>query len=208
MTSRESAKRLFNPRMIERIKPAKGRRIELMDSNCPGLVLRVTESGVRTFSVIFRVAGRGEPGRWGKRGAGKQGRITLGQWPSLGLREARERARSVIEEAVEGSDPREARQEAAAARDSTRLDRVVEQFVERHCKQNVDSWKNVDRVLRLHVLPRWGEWPLSEIRRSHVHSLLDDLIDDGRRGTAREIRKNSSTGQLTARSCLPAPCTA
>ena len=33
---------------------------------------------------------------------------------------------------------------------------------------------------------------MAEIRRSHVHSLMDDLIDDGERGTAREVRKHLS----------------
>ena len=91
--ARSSSKKLFTAQLIERLRPEKGRRIEIMDSNCPGLVLRVTENGVRTFGVLYRVAGRGGLGGRGTALMGPQQRLTLGRFPRVGLKEAREKAK-------------------------------------------------------------------------------------------------------------------
>ena len=190
---RSSAKRLFTPQMIDRLRPEKGRRIELMDSNCPGLVLRVTENGAKSLAVIFRVAGIGDLGERGRRLAGKQQRLTLGSWPKIGLKEAREKARIAIDEASEGRDPQDAEKVAkAAAKGALTFEKAVAEFVERHCKQNISSWKNAERVLQLHVVPRFKGVAIADIRRGEIHRLLDELIDADRVGTAREVRKHLS----------------
>lgn len=54
------------------------------------------------------------------------------------------------------------------------------------------SWRNVERVLKLHALPRLGHLSIGDIRRAEVHRLLDDIVADGRVGTAREARKHLS----------------
>ena len=33
---------------------------------------------------------------------------------------------------------------------------------------NVSAWRNVDGVLRRHVMPRWAGTPVHDIRRSHT----------------------------------------
>ena len=88
--AKASTKRLFTPQLIERLCPEKGRRIEIMDSNCPGLVLRVTEGGVRTFGVLYRVAGKGGVGGRGKPLMGPQQRFTLGKYQRIGLKHTRQ----------------------------------------------------------------------------------------------------------------------
>jgi len=103
---RASAEKLFNPQMIERLKPEKGKRIEMMDSNCPGLVLRVTDNGTRSFSVLYRVAGKTGRTGTGRTRYGKQQRLTLGRWPDVGLKEARDRAREIVAGATDGRDPK------------------------------------------------------------------------------------------------------
>lgn len=145
--AKASTKRLFTPQLIERLSPEKGRRVEIMDSNCPGLVLRVTEGGVRTFGVLYRVAGKGGVGGRGKPLMGPQQRFTLGKYPRIGLKQARERARAIIDEASEGVDPREAEAKARAIRNSTKIEDIVSQFVDRHCKPNIKAWQNVARAL-------------------------------------------------------------
>lgn len=190
--ARSSSKKLFTAQLIERLRPEKGRRIEIMDSNCPGLVLRVTENGVRTFGVLYRVAGRGGLGGRGTALMGPQQRLTLGRFPRVGLKEAREKARTIITEASEGRDPKEAEAKKAAIRSSTKFEDIVTQFVDRHCKPNIQSWQNVDRVLRLHVVPRLAGIPLGEISRSDIHRVLDDLVEERKMGTAREVRKHLS----------------
>ena len=164
----------------------------MMDSNCPGLVLRVTETGSRSFSVLYRVAGKTGRTGTGRTRYGKQQRLTLGRWPDVGLKEARDRAREIVAGATEGCDPKKVQEQEKKVREETQLEDVIARFISQECKANVKSWKNVERILRLHVLPRWGDWPIADIRRKHVHALLDDLVEEGKRGTAREVRKHLS----------------
>jgi hypothetical protein len=44
--------------MIERLNPPKQGRVEFADGVCPGLILRVTDRGVKSFSVIYKVPAR------------------------------------------------------------------------------------------------------------------------------------------------------
>ncbi len=76
--------------MIERLRAPAGGRLEFLDDVAPGLVLRVTERGTRTFSVIYKIAGGGGFGANGLPRSGRQHRITLGRWPTLGLADARD----------------------------------------------------------------------------------------------------------------------
>ena len=57
---------------------------------------------------------------------------------------------------------------------------------------NVGAWRNVDGVLRRHALPRWAKMPVQDLRRSHIHELIDELVQSGRNGVAREVRKHLS----------------
>src|SRR4030081_1040710 len=72
------------------VAPPSG-RMEIEDEVCPGLVLRVTPLGVKSFSVIYKVPGEGGVSGAGRLLTGKQHRITLGATPPLDLRTARER---------------------------------------------------------------------------------------------------------------------
>ena len=73
--------------------PATG-QFEYYDTHLPAFGLRVSYSGTKAWFVMTRVDG-------------KLTRITLGRYPALSLAEAREKARSVIEQAKAGSDPRQ-----------------------------------------------------------------------------------------------------
>ncbi len=185
--------RRFTDQMVERLRPPTSGRIELGDEMCPGLLLRVTERGVRSFSVIYKVVGEGGVSATGRLLKGKQRRITLGQWPALQLREARKRAREIVAAALEGRDVRDEQRAQNLLRAANTFEGVAERFIRLHAKPNVKSWRNIERVLKLHVLPHWRERVLKDIRRSDVHQLLDDLTAQGKVGTAREVRKHLSS---------------
>jgi integrase len=69
----------FTNRSIESIQPPVGAdRSEFKDTKVPGLYLRVTPSGVKTFSYVGRAKGAGRPER-----------ATLGRFPALKADEAR-----------------------------------------------------------------------------------------------------------------------
>ena len=80
-----ATRRRFTEQMVERLRPPKEGRLELGDDVVPGLVLRVTPRGARSFSVIYKVPGEGGVRPNGRLLTGKQHRVTLGNWPVLGL---------------------------------------------------------------------------------------------------------------------------
>src|SRR5258708_6812487 len=91
----------FTEQSIERLNydhsaaPPSG-RMEIEDEVCPGLVLRVTPRGGKSFSVIYKVPGEGGANLSGRLLTGTQPRTTWGPTPPLGLKEAREQARKII----------------------------------------------------------------------------------------------------------------
>jgi hypothetical protein len=72
---RTSKKRLTNA-MLEKLTPPRSGRFEIGDDLCSGLVLRVSEQGSKSFSVIYRVVGEGGESESGRPLAGKQHRVT------------------------------------------------------------------------------------------------------------------------------------
>ncbi len=76
---------------VARIKPPKAGKIELPDGLISGMQLRVTNRGVKTFALRYRV-----------KGTGKARRLTLGQYPVLSLGEARTKAKDALQAVDEG----------------------------------------------------------------------------------------------------------
>jgi len=187
-----SLKRRFTAQMIERINAPSSGRLELADAVSPGLILRVTERGAKSFSVIYKVPGEGGVSAHGRSLTGRQHRVTLGRTPPLGLKEARERASAILRQATEGTDPRAERREQNQHRHTNTVETVKKRYIEQQAKPNLRNWKLVQGLFDLHVIPKWGDRPLRDIRRADIHHLLDTIVARGRVGTAREVRKNLS----------------
>ena len=47
---------------VDKMNPEAGKRLEVFDTLTPGLALRITEAGKKSWSVMYRVAGRGDGG--------------------------------------------------------------------------------------------------------------------------------------------------
>ena len=192
-----SKQKRFTEQSIERLNydhrkaPPSG-KMEIRDDVVRGLLLRVTPRGVKSFSVIYKIPGEGGVSPTGRLMTGKQHRITLGTTPPLGLKEAREQARTIIEAATEGRDLRTERREQNLTRHGNTFLAVRKRFIDLEIKPNVKRWQTVDSTLRLHVEPHWAGRPLQDIRRSDVHELLDGLVAEGQQAIALEVRKHLS----------------
>ena len=91
------AKRVLTDPFIRSLKPApKGDRYAVADAIVPGLKVRVTDRGTKTFILWKRFSGAANPAA---RSLGKVGALTLAQ--------AREKARAWLELLARGIDPRE-----------------------------------------------------------------------------------------------------
>src|SRR3954462_4592086 len=78
---------------VERFRPPESGQVEYFDTHLPAFGLRISYSGTKAWIVMTRVNG-------------KLTRITLGRHPGMSLTEAREKARTVVENAKSGRDPR------------------------------------------------------------------------------------------------------
>jgi integrase len=192
-----SRRKRFTDQGVERLRydskiAPKNGRVEINDELCPGLILRVTPNGAKSFSVIYKVPGEGGVTPGGRLLTGKQHRITLGSTPPLDLKCARERAREILLAASEGRDIRKERAASQVQRHQNTFERAFQRFIEQEIKPSISSWRNVERVLRQHVLPHWTSKGLHEIRRADIHQILDELVARGLRGTGSEVRKHLS----------------
>lgn len=81
----------FTVRTVERLKPSSS-RVEYFDPTVPGLALRITPTGAKSWCLLYRHRGRLR-------------RMTLGSTAVIGLAKARERARDLLHAASKGQDP-------------------------------------------------------------------------------------------------------
>ena len=187
-----AGKRQLTELMIEKLRAPKTGRLEVADALCPGLVLRVTPRNVKSFSVAYKVPGEGGASPTGRPLVGHQHRITLGTWPMLRLKAAREEARVHMVTVSEGHDPREELREQHLIRNSNTVEAVARRFIETDVKRTVATWQRIERCLALHVLPTLGDRPIRDIGRGDVHDLLDAVGGEGGAGAgaAREVLKH------------------
>lgn len=106
---------------------------------------------------------------------------TLGSYPAIDLKSARGLAGKALRAVAEGRDlGREKMQERTAKPDT--VEAVARQFVERHCKRSnrPRTARETQRLLDLHVLPRWRGRLVRDIIRRDVLDLLDRVVDGGK----------------------------
>ncbi|MDC0433106.1 tyrosine-type recombinase/integrase [bacterium] len=151
----------FTDNWLKSVAPPSDGRIEYRDTDCAGLILRVTNSGAKSFSYGFR---------FGTRFA----RLTLGKYPDVGLKEARVKLIEAKGLVIKGIDPRANKQAKRQAKNLT-VDRLAHDFVELYAKPKNKSWKQAEDNLRLHLLPYLGHYPIHQVERSDIHHILDKL---------------------------------
>ena len=155
---------------VQKVKgPATG-RAEHFDALVPGLSLRVTSRGHKSWAMLYRHNGRSR-------------RFTIGTYPAIALKDAREAARDALLRVKDGHDP--AGDKAAKARSQGTIEwdagvtfrLVAEEFVERHAKRKTKGWRETERIFRKYVNPHWADRQIQGIKRGDVTRLLDYVED-------------------------------
>jgi len=159
------AKINFTVRKLDSLKP-QATRVDYYDASLPGFVLRVTPSGEKVFSVMYRIGGY-------------RRRYTLGGFPVLQLVDARERARDALELVRRGIDPVEEqkrREEAEVARrvEGFTFEFLAKKFLEEHVSK-LRSAREVRRSFDRYLLPQFGKTKARELKRSAVRDYLDNM---------------------------------
>jgi integrase len=157
-------KRALTAAAVDRIKPPVKGQDDHFDKGYPGLALRVSYGGRRTW-VYFN--------RWD----GKLHRTRLGTFPSMNLAEAREAWREARKKVEMGIDPGHRK-----AREADTLDtvaRVADDFLKRHVATlKARTIEEYTRPIEKLVKPRWGHRKLDGITRADGLAMIDDVAEN------------------------------
>lgn len=157
--------------------PAPATRIAVWDSETPGLLLRVSPVGRKTFVVCRRRRG-GSP-EW----------VTLGAWPALPLKAARQKALEVIAKLAGGSSVAEERR--SAGRQIT-LGELWELYLGQYAKIHKRSWRT-DEVRWNKHLAHYAGIPVSKVTTAMVSEWLGKITVLSGAGSANRVRSLLAT---------------
>jgi len=175
VTSRPSPRRsrrvTFTARSIPRLA-AERHAVDWFDSITPGLSLRVTPAGARTWYLLYR---KGRTAR----------RVKLGTWPALDLSDARKLARKTrVRVESEGADPAHERK---TARDVFTVDDLAALYLQ-HAVATKRTWRDDEWRLKRYILPAWKSRPVGEVTRADAHALLDKIVVAGKPTQANRVQ--------------------
>lgn len=179
--------KLLTEAAVSKLKPDPSKRLEIHDTVVPNLRLRVSSKGKKSWSYMYKVAGEAIDG---KRGPNK--RLTIGEYPLIDLKTARQKALEAKELTDKGIDPSEHRKQEILGLNERRFDRVVDRFIELHLKPNTKNWKDTSRLLIVTAVSVWKSTDITKIDRAAVHELIDNISEQKGISYAREVRKHLS----------------
>lgn len=174
--------KVLTEKAVQAAKAPAGKRLELWDARVPGLCLRVTDKGAKTWVVRYRTAD------------GRQPRFTLGTAGDLPgdlpLVEARERASSVRRLAREGGDPAAEKRKADAEAKSVAI-RTMDDLAESYfVKSETGKYKATKRgkkpetvagerrLWNFRLKPTLGKRPVDAVAKPEIRDLLEEIADE------------------------------
>jgi len=147
-----------------------GQRQDVKDEGYTGkgtLYLRIGASKGKAWSFVYRHDGTYR-------------RMTLGEYPVMGLKDAHKAAMEAALLIDQGQDPSEqAKAQRAAERQAATVAVLAEQFIELYSKAKKRSWAEDQRILWRDVLPVLGTRKAKDITRRDVAKLLDGIAARG-----------------------------
>jgi hypothetical protein len=169
---------------VERAQPPTHGRVEYFDASFPGLALRITATGSKSWCAFYRFHGRLR-------------RFTIGAYPAIKPAQARREATAALERLREGFEPAEEKRTRRDRR-STETDTfaaVAHDYLERHLRRNSagSTYKEAKRDLEQNAITNWRIRPLASISRGDVIDLIDGIVARG-----AEIQANRTLARLRA----------
>jgi integrase len=159
-------------RFIKSCKPASaGKRDDYPDAIVPGLALRVTDKGHRSFVLVARYPTHPK----------NPTRRALGNYGAVGLDQARSKARQWLELIGKGIDPEihEAREKAASQRQQANsFAAVAAEFLDRHAS-GLRKEKEARTIIGQEFVRRWGARPITDIEPAEVATAIRAIVKRG-----------------------------
>lgn len=139
-------------------------RIEIYDTLTTGLALRVTPTGAKSFVYRYRINNEVK-------------RYTIGQFPKIGLADARKICKDLHLTKLHGDDPLYKRERAKSesklgSRFIDLANRFKEEYLPQLRKRTADEYF---RIIDRELTPTLGKVLISDIKRADVIKLLDKI---------------------------------
>jgi integrase len=139
------------------------RKTDYYDTTITGFVLEVRPGGGKTYYLRYQD------------GHGRQKQHKIAPYGDISFDKARKEAQRLRSEVVLGGDP-------AAKRTAKRNTITYAELAAKHldyAKSYQKSPANTERIIRLHLLPKWGKMRLDEINQPAVAKWLADMRTGG-----------------------------
>lgn len=144
------------------------------DPTCPGLAIRVTASGRKTWTFDFGPAT-------------KRARITLGTYPATSLETAKDLAIAARGQVEAGKDPRDV---AAEVPDKTIAD-LIDDRIRLEVRADADNYlrscMEVERCYDKDVIPPVGKLLVKDFKIRHLNLVLDPIKARGKNAQANRV---------------------
>ena len=140
-------KRITSARQVETLRPS-DKRQELRDGEVTGLILRITPSGDKSWSVLYS-----------RQPDGKKRRITIGPFPAVTLEKARKESLAILASIARGEDPAGEKQAKRAEQiDALTFNVLADKWLEKHArsKLNPRAVGEYERMIRIDLRPAIG----------------------------------------------------
>ena len=165
-------RRTLTVKGVENLRP-KPTRYEIADGRVRGLRVVVQPSGEKGFVLRYRFQRRSRKLLIGPAGPG-----------GLTLQQARDTALVALAELARGADPGTQKQQAMAlaaaaeAQVTNRIAAVAEQYLQRQARRlRPSSYRQVQRIIRREIVPRWGTRRASDITRADVTDAFEEVAN-------------------------------
>jgi integrase len=155
-------RRALTAASVDRIKSPGSGQVEHFDKGFPGLALRISYGGGKSFVYFYRIGG-------------KLRRMTLGTYPAISLAQAREAWRKARQDVAAGRDPAKVLKREASG---TNFESVAREWLKRDQAKN-KTVAEVERTVARELLPTWGHRAVSDITRRDIRDLIDGIADRG-----------------------------
>jgi Arm DNA-binding domain/Phage integrase, N-terminal SAM-like domain len=147
---------------VQRMKPPAKGQVEHFDLGFPGLALRVSYAGAKSWCFHYRIGGRLR-------------RTKLGSYPALSLVEARDAWRLARQSVAKGIDPSPRHSLAKA---DTFAEVAAEWLLRDQSKNKASTQYQASQLIKGKLLPLWGPRRIEEITARDIHELYDAIIDE------------------------------
>jgi integrase len=188
-------------RFVETLKaPQPEERLEIFDTTFPGLAIRVTPTGHKSWSVYYRAHGHHR-------------RYTIGPYPAFLPAAASKAASAALHRVQAGGDPAEEKRarRKAAEPDEMSFAAVARRYLKQQVEKNTaaSTYRETARIIDQDVIPVWGKRPISSIGRRDVSALVDAKAESGAQVQANRVlaRLRTLFGWAVGRDLIAAnPC--